>query len=75
VDTIRRVHAYTEEDGRQALVVRGRGLRLVAIPGESLADPLLRLEVFALLERLEHQGVPIDSGAKQLVEGRRPDDA
>ena len=47
---------------------------MVAIPDDTLTDPLLRLEVSSLLEGLERQGVQIEPGAKQLIEGGRHGD-
>jgi hypothetical protein len=61
IDRIRRVHWYTEQDGRRALVFRSSAVRLVAIPDDLLVDPDVRSRVTALVERLRQRGVRVEA--------------
>jgi hypothetical protein len=60
IDQIRRVHWYTEQDGRRALIFRGSRLRLVAVPDDDLEDPDARSAITGLVERLRQRGVRVD---------------
>jgi hypothetical protein len=69
LDRIRRVHWYTEQDGRRALVFRGSGLRLVAVPDDVLVDPDVHSRITALVERLRQRGVRVEADTSSFDHG------
>lgn len=66
-ERITRVHTFTEQDGRQALVFRARH-RAWGVTDDHLVDPELRRDVTELVRRLDERGIEVDRSVDQLLD-------